>query len=46
MTTIYRCPRCQQTITLHITPKTPPTCACHPRRQPTTMYAEGGGDAA
>jgi hypothetical protein len=46
MTVTYRCPRCQQTITLHITPKYPPTCGCRPRKPVIVMLATVGGNAA
>jgi hypothetical protein len=42
----YRCPRYQQTITLHITPSTPPVCSCKRHRAAITMLTVGGDNAA
>jgi len=27
--TTWRCPKCAQTVTLHVTPSAPPVCARH-----------------
>jgi hypothetical protein len=35
--TRYECPRCHHWVDLRVTPKVPPTCACHPAKKVTVM---------
>lgn len=43
--TLFRCPVCGQTVTVHITPVADPTCTHrgtrHDRHRPRTMTPEG-----